>query len=327
MTSIRSYLALVEAENDLTFIDTAPVLLEGFVLTEGPLADRIKATMQRVGQKAGDVQYALLAKTTAKALDMFQADAQTSGVLRKIQAAGRLAASNPALLTALVGIAGTLIGMASNPASAAQAAAQIDPVVSGNIDHIIDQLAQSGIHVDMAASLPPEIQGTAAKAAKALKAIQGFEFTHGSRIESSREVFTSVSLDATVQHQGSSYIEHITVRTPDGKIVLGQIDTAFTVVDGKVEISDHESGVKFDLAQAFKGLSPEQQKAVGAYLDGSVWPQGSSSSGPEAILKDKAPDLSLAVATAALAKGSVASRVRIGPQGVKVGERASGAAD
>ncbi|RYF05168.1 MAG: hypothetical protein EOO77_28680, partial [Oxalobacteraceae bacterium] len=153
------------------------------VIMEGPLADKIKLTAKQASKKYREASYELLASVTQKALNVFAENPQVSGTLQKILKVGGIAMQNRALIMILVGMVGTLIGMAANPASATQASSQMDQVFNGNLDHVIQQLDASGIHIDMTHAgiegLPPEIGQSAQKAAAALKAIANYEYTQG----------------------------------------------------------------------------------------------------------------------------------------------------
>ncbi|RYD48848.1 MAG: hypothetical protein EOP83_25950, partial [Verrucomicrobiaceae bacterium] len=228
------------------------------LLMEGPLADKIKATAKQVQQKYRDIQYDLLATATHKALNLFAENPQVSSTLQKVLKIGQIAMRNRPLIAILLGMVGTLVGMASNAAAAQQASMQMDQVFNGDMDHVIQQLQASGINVDMSTAgiegLSPELGEAAKKAAAALKAISEYEFKQGGSITSSREFFTQVSVEGVIEHSDEKYIEQITLKTADGKITLAQISA--TVENGQYQ--DSATGVKFDLWNQLKGLNPEQ---------------------------------------------------------------------
>lgn len=282
------------------------------VLMEGPLAKKVKATIARVTSKYGEMQYDMLAKITMKALDVFQGDAKVSGTLQRILKVGRVAAQNRMLLAALAGIAGTLIGLSSNPAAAQTAAGQFDTALNGDLDRIIHQLELSGIHVAQT-DLPQGVSAVVQKAAAALKAIQNFEFSHGMPTQAVREFTQSVTIDANITHEASRMIEEITVRTPDGQTIIAHIRTV--VENGRV-VADEANGVKFDLINAIGNLDPQQQASVDAYLSGQVpMPNGE---GVERLIHDKAPEIAMLVA--GIAAQNNASHVRLSAQGTQVRE-------
>jgi hypothetical protein len=111
-------------------------------LMEGPLLDKVRKTANIIKAKYDDIQYSMLAKATVKALDLFQSsgdvDPKVASVIAKIGKIGKGAAQNRALLLVLMGMVGTLIGLASNPASAQTAAAQMDQSLSGSLDQLVD---------------------------------------------------------------------------------------------------------------------------------------------------------------------------------------------
>jgi hypothetical protein len=291
-------------------------------LMEGPLADKIKATAKQVQAKYQDVQYQLLASATEKALNMFAENPAVSATLGKILKVGKIAVQNRALLTILVGIVGTMIGLVSNPAAASQAAHQLDQVFNGDIDHVLQQLNASGIQVDMSAAsiegLPPEIGTVAKKAAAALKAIASFEYHTGMAHSSERSVTTEFSLEGTISQEHNRVTEEIIVKTPDGALTIAHITTVFE--DGKYQ--DSATGVKFDLFDKLGDLTPEQQKSVDDYINGAVSgrPTDSNASGPVnpdpahdlvSMIRAKAPQLALLVAMTARRENT--NQVTIGP--------------
>lgn len=320
---MRQFINIIESSDDITAFFTAvhndhPLrrpLRESrraTVLMESPLANKVKATIQRVTSKFGDMQYDMLAKITNKALDVFSGNPQVSTTLQRILKVGRVAAQNRMLLAALAGLAGTLIGLASNPASAQTAASQFDNSLAGDVDRIIEQLARSGIHVAQT-ELPQGVSAVVQKATAALKAIKDFEFHTGLPMESMRELTQSVVIDADVTREASRFVEKIVVRTPDGQTVIAQIQTV--IENGKV-VSDETSGVKFDLINAIGNLSPQEQSSVDSYMNGQLpMPNGE---GAQQIITNKVPELAMLVATIAAQKN--AGHVRIGPQGIQVRE-------
>jgi hypothetical protein len=333
----RTYLHLIENEDETIsfFLEchAANPLLRPLresarsrLLMEGPLADKIKATAKAAQQKYRDIQYDFLAATTNKALNVFAENPQVSGTLQKVLKVGKIAMQNRALIAILVGMVGTLVGLASNPAAAQQASSQMDQVFNGDMDHVIQQLQASGINVDMTTAgiegLSPELGEAAKKAAAALKAISEYEFKQGGAVSSSRDFFTQISLEGTIEHTETKYVENITLKTADGKITLAQISA--TVENGQYQ--DSATGVKFDLWNQLKGLNPEQQKEVQAYIDGVVTGRspaaGAGSANPDpshdlvSMIRARVPELALFVATSAQQKGG--TRVKAGPQGVVV---------
>lgn len=331
----RTYIHLIENEDEMIafFLDVhnAHPLRQPLreskrprLLMEGPLADKIKATAKQVSQKYRDVQYNLLASATQKALNMFAENPQVSGTLNKILKVGKIAMQNRALITILVGMVGTLVGFASNPAAANQASGQMDQVFNGNLDHVIQQLEASGIHIDMTAAgiegLPPEIGQTAQKAAQALKAIKDYEYHTGATVSSSR--VSEFSFDGSIQQENNRFVEEIVLKTADGKVTLAHITTV--IENGKYQ--DSQTGVKFDLWNEIGNLSPDQQKAVEDYINGVVTDRppetsnGATNPDPAhdlvSAIRAKVPHLALMVAAAAQAKGG--TRVSGGPNGITV---------
>jgi hypothetical protein len=138
-----------------TEINQSSMLLESTALSEGAILDRIRKTTKAVKDKYDDVQYSLLSKATTRAMDMFNSsgkmDPKVGAVLTKIGKMGKAAAANRTLILVLVGMVGTLIGLASNPAAAQSAAAQMDQSLSGNIDQLVNTVT-GGSGGDVAAA-------------------------------------------------------------------------------------------------------------------------------------------------------------------------------
>jgi hypothetical protein len=333
----RTYLRLIENQDEMVsfFLDVhaenplRQPLRESRrprTLMEGPLADKIKATTAQAKKKYNDIQYSLLATLTERALNVFAENPQVSGTLQKILKVGKIGMQNRALIAIMVGMVGTLIGLASNPASAQQASSQIDQVFNGDMDHVIQQLQASGINVEMSGAgiegLSPEIGQAAKKAAAALKAISEYEFSGDAVMSSNREILTHISIEGTIEHQDTRYVEQITLKTADGKVTLAQISA--TVENGQFQ--DSATGVKFELWNEIGKLAPEQQKEVSDYIDGVVTGRspaaGAGSANPDpshdlvALIRSKVPEIALLVATAAQSKGG--THVKAGPTGISV---------
>ena len=339
---MRSYMNKIQLMED-DFVVTCmqasagpTMLTEGTVLLEGPIADKIKGTVAALTDKYHDLNASLLAKATVKAGELFSDNPKVSGTLAKVGKIAKFGVKNRALIGILVGIVGTLIGMANNPAAASQAATQLDTVLSGtDVDSIIDQLQAAGIDVgaqpDMAAGagleglegIPPDVATTVTKAAKALRAIDDFEFTEGSTISASSDY----KLDGMVDKHSETIESSIRVTTPDGKLVLGEMHSKTEIVDGVRTHTQTHGGVKFDLLKAFTSLKPEQMEQVQDYLNqslsraefiGSKKIHEAEGQGPaSAILQDKAEDFTDAFAAALKKQPDGKYRVAMGPDGIK----------
>lgn len=314
------------------------VLLESTsgMLLEGPLADRIKQTTAAITKKYNNVTNDLLLKAVVKAQTLFSGDPKVTGLLSKVSKVAKFAVKNRALISILVGIVGTLIGMANNPAAAAQASSQLDHVLSGNdIDSIIDQLEASGIDVGAAPDLgglegiPPDVATVVTKAAKALRAIDDFEFTYGSQMSADSNFHMEhATVDGEIVKSSHITESNIKVTTPDGKLVLGEMHSKLIQDQDGVKFEETVGGVKFDLLKAFNSLNADQREQVQDYLDqslsrrdfiGSKKPMSEAEGqGPaSAILQDKAEDFAALFATKLKDQPDGKYRVRLGPKGLQ----------
>ena len=286
MSDMRKFMQIVNEEKA-----TVSKAINESVLMEGPFSDAVKATAEKVAARYNNVKYDLLAKATSKAMDIFSHKSdnpQVTKALQKIASVGKVAVQNRMLLTVLVGMVGALVGLASNPAAASQAAVNIERTIDGDIDAIIQKLQQSGIDVGDApekavandagnpgvsvlAGLPHDIADAAKKAAKALHAIEKFTWENGQSISSSRETLNSVQVIGDVQVGVEKLVSHVKITTPDGKLVLGEMEMEQTVLNGKIVAqSETVRGVRFQLLEYFNGLNIKQMNAVQNYIDAAT---------------------------------------------------------
>lgn len=347
--SIRRYIDAIELAND-DFISTAlaidarhplrGTLNEGAgttdVLMEGPIADKIKATAASLQQKYHDMSYDFLAKATMKAMDMVQrsgnADPKVTAALQKISKVGKFAVQNRALIAVLAGMVATLVGLANNPAGMAQAASNINATLGvDDVNQIIDNLAQSGIHIDptiadAANALPPEIGMVAKKAAAALRAIEDFDFEHGMVISSDRKVdVQQFRVDGVVTKTSHIYEENIVLKTPDGKLTIAEMHTKSSTVDGVFKHEHSRGGIQFTLNKAFKGLPKDQYNAVMKLIQGGAKfammqkeDEGDAFGGINQMLQTKQDDFAALAASLVGDRPDGTYRVHAGPDGVRV---------
>ena len=324
----RQYLTTVGVENELAsfFLEVheqhplSRALRESrSPLMEGPLADKIKATTRAVVDRYHDVQYNLLASATTKALGMFTDNPKATGALKQVLRVGKLAATNRPLLSILIGIVGTLIGLASNPAAATQAGHQVEYLMQGDINHVIQMLEKSGIHVDVSPhgleGLPAEIAPGMKKILAAMKAIKQYEFKGGANITSSRELFNNITVEANVQKVQNGVIEDMILKTADGKIELAHITTS--VINGEV-IMDERHGLKFELDEYWEDIPEQYRDAADAWIQNGIGGKGAT--GLELlgqVMAENWGKIAMLVAAAAAAvKGR--AMIKMGPGGTKV---------
>jgi hypothetical protein len=319
------------------------------VLMEGPLLDKIKATAKQISTKYGDLKYDLLAKATNKALDLFQQNdtPAASKVISRIAKVGKIAIRNRAVIAVLVGMVGTLVGMASNPAQAAQAAQRFDQALAGNdLDQIIDALEKAGIDVsgdafaaadvgddtgnamgNALASLPPETANIVQRAARALRAIDQFGFVYGESIQS-EQALEHFSVSGETNYFRDTMRSHIRITTPDGSVVLSEMTTETIQETGQEPVFNHShTGVRFRLFDYLRDLSDEQSEAVSAYIKSGASNVASlgrrltmreNAGDGQALFAKKAESFAMLVATALANKGEGRFRFKIDARGAKV---------
>lgn len=344
--TLRSYMDAVAIHSDPFIVECFeidaqnPLVLTESVLEEGPLADKIKATAASLKQKYHDISADFLAKTTIKAMDLFKSkgdmDPKVQAALDRIGKVGKFAVQNRALLAVLAGMVGTIVGLSSNPAAAAQAAEKIQSNLSfEELDQIIDSLAQSGIHVDdtiadAANALPPEISAIARKAAAVIRAIEDFSYTDGLSFETDQRLFEEMTIEGNVRKIESTYESHIVVKTPDGKLVIAEMHSKSTMTDGVSHFEDSHGGVKFRLFDAFRGLSKEDAAKVTKFIQSglsyhpsfkstSTLDESEETAPIEKIVTEKVDDFSrLAAAVVGEDRPDGTYKIYIGPQGIRV---------
>jgi hypothetical protein len=334
---LRHYMTLVEG---LSVSQPRPLM-------EASLRDMIG----KVAQKYNDVSYQVLASVTAKALTAFSKNPPVQTSVQRILSVGKLAVRNRALLGILVGMVGTLIGMAASPHAAAQAAQQIDSSLAGNdIDQILHSLQQHGIHVDQSASLPddvtsilqtlpPEVSASAQKAAKALRAIEDFKFHTGEQISSNSEV-QDFRLEGIVTKHEHTYVSDIWSQTPDGQLTLAHAHVESHTVDGVYTHEHKIEGVQIDLSRQLGRLDRAQMLKVMNYItygmsesaetDDPVlaeWPFSKKTQPAQAgdglqkitsVITAKMPELSAVLTSALASKPDGKYKVVVGPTGTRV---------
>lgn len=322
---MRRFLDIVEGSNDLEEFFGEPAgrqVLSESALTEGWIADRINGAIAKVQGRVGQPSPQVLAQVSQKAQSLYQGDSAAARVLARARALGR----SPALLAAMVGICGAMIALAPSPAAAEQAAGTIEQVLSlEDVGQIAKTLQQHGIDCgaqdEAQATLPRGLNATQIMAAKCLKAIADYTFEEGANLSSSREMLNHIAIEGGIEKEGSRFEETITLKTADGKLTLAQAHTVFEVQNGIPSlVADTNTGVQSDLYSVFGGLSDDQQNVIVAYINQNSQMDEAAGSvrTVEAMLNDKGRDLCLLVASIACRGGKVASRVSIGPQGVKV---------
>lgn len=325
---MRRYLSIVEGssneidtEIEMLFLDR--MLVES-VLTEGAVADRIKAAMAKVAQKFGKPTPQVLDQVANRADSLFSRDEEVSRVIAYAKKLGR----SPALLGAMVGICGALISLSPNSAAAQDAAGKLQPILAlQDVQQITDALAQHGIKVQSTSTtqvaLPSTLSPAQVAAAKALKAVNDFEIENGRVISSYRSYGNSLTIEGNVEKSGTRYDEIVQMWTPDHTMLLAEFHTQFEVQNGQPAIvGDTTEGVKFDLARVFDGLNQQSMQEVDAFITqngGRFVKEAAGGEGIAQMIQARAPAICMTVALLAVRKGSIARRVRISAQGAQTG--------
>jgi Pyruvate/2-oxoacid:ferredoxin oxidoreductase gamma subunit len=322
---MRRYLAIVEgSSHEIDSLFREP-LSESVVLTEGAVADRIKAAMAKVSQKFGRPAPQVLDQVAGRADSLYSGVPAVKAVVDRAKALGR----SPALLMAMVGICGALIGMSPNPTAAQDAATKLQPILAlQDVNQIADLLAQHGIKAefapDAAFSLPRGLTPAQVQAAHALKAIAEAQFTGRTLQKSEREMTNRIAIEGGIQREGSSFNETISLWTADHELLIAEYTTSFQVENGfPALINESSVGLQVELASVFQGLSETDQVAVSNYINQNTAMQESAGAASMQsvvkMLKAKGPALCLFVAGLAVRGGRVVAKIRISSKGVQVG--------
>lgn len=329
---MRQLINTVSLEDDFIAFCTGPQVLTEGVLSESALADRIKAVADKLSQRYNGVKYDLLARATNKAMDLFatkNVNPSVQKTLQRIGKVGKFAINNRALVAILIGMVGTLIGLAHSPTAMANAAGKMDQTLSGTLDDIIHKLSTSGIDVghetgdqgmlsDIINNLPPDTAHNFEKAAKALRAIENYEF-RGVNV-SSETSLSDMQMDGEVTKSSNTFDEHILLKTLDGKLTLAELTTH--MVDGKIETSHTGIGQDLrDILDKLATLPDNEQKELADYISngnpGNVQfqrPDGFLAS----LLTPKKAAIGLGIAALLAKKPDGRYLISFGPKGAKV---------